>query len=71
VGDACWHLSCFMEPSDPVELIDLRHRQKARLARYGRQDWGSWDDRETTEMNAATLAIMKLVSLENEALEGG
>lgn len=68
-GDACWHLSVAMEPSDPAELMDLRHQQKARLARYGRQDWGAWDNRPTTEMDAATIAIMNLVMKENEVFE--
>lgn len=67
-GDACWHLSDALKPSDPIELIGLRHRQKARLARYGRQDWGAWDNRPTSEMDEATIAIMELVMKENDAM---
>lgn len=51
--------------------MNLRHRQKARLARYGRQDWCAWDNRPTTEMDAATIAIMKLVAEENDSADTG
>jgi len=57
-----------MHPSDPVELVQLRHRQRARLMRYGRQSWYEFDDRPVTELRDAFAALMEIVVAENDAM---
>lgn len=62
--DAFWHL---LVEFDPVEELRRRTKQKAYLARYGRQDWFAWEDREVSELDEAVRAIGDIVEAENES----
>lgn len=54
-----------------LDLVDLREnvlsrpKQRAYLARYGRQDF--FEDRTIVELNRATRAISEVVTEENDA----
>lgn len=66
--DAFWHL---LVDLDPEERLRLRTKQKAYLARYGKQDWFAWEHRETTELDDACREINEIVTGENEGGGGG
>jgi len=53
---------------EPGELIEMRHRQRGRLMRYGRQSWYEFENRPITELRDAFNALMEIVQLENDAL---
>lgn len=66
--DAYWHLLIII---DPDAVLRGRAKQKAMLARYGRQSWFAWEHREINEMNEAMEAIAELVEEENSGGSGG
>lgn len=51
---------------NPTELLSVRTKQKAYLARYGRESFFAWEDRETRELNETFAAISDLIKNENE-----
>ena len=60
--DACWPL---LVQIDPEAMLRARTQQKAYLARYGRQSWYAWEDREVADLEEAFSAIAEIVADEN------
>lgn len=50
---------------DPVEMEKNRRIQRMMLARYGRQDYFCWEDREVQELDSATEALQHIIEKEN------
>lgn len=64
--DCSWHL---LIEIDPDVQLRFRAKQKAYLARYGRQGWYTWENREVSELDEAYREIGAIVEEEN--VEGG
>ena len=56
--DCSWHL---LIEIDPDVQLRFRAKQKAYLARYGRQSMLQWENEPVTKLNRATRAIGDLV----------
>lgn len=67
-GDACWHATVSI---DPGGVLKTRARQKAYLARYGRQSLLQWEDREVAELVSSYVAVSELVGEENSLIKRG
>ena len=61
--DAFWHL---LVEFDPAHMLRERAKQKAYLARYGRQDWYAWEHRDVTDIDEAFREVCEIVRRENE-----
>ena len=69
-GASLWHHEPLFEGK---ELLELRPRQRAYIARYGRQDMLAWKTRPLPELNDAVrriAAIIEKESAETSAVEG-
>lgn len=45
----------------------MRAKQRAFMARYGRQSWFAWDEHATEELDEACEALVELMSDESGA----
>lgn len=55
---------------DPGEHLRMRVRQKAYLARYGRQSVLQWEGREVAELNEHFAAMSEIIREENALSRG-
>lgn len=62
-GDAIWQ---FRLQLDADKLLDARKRQKAALARYGKQPWTQWSNLDVDDLDEAYDGVVDLVRHENE-----
>ena len=65
LSDSIWQF--LMTSIDPKEQTERRIKQKMYLARYARESVFTWDDREIAELDAYFLALVDLISKENES----
>ena len=64
LSDSIWQF--LMTSIDPAEREQQRIKQKMYLARYGRESVFVWEDREVSELDTYFLALVDLISKEND-----
>ena len=50
---------------DPDERLAQRRRQRMYLARYGRQDYYVWEDKDVQELDAAARTLSDILGEES------
>jgi hypothetical protein len=64
IADAIWQF--LIAPIEPKERLAGRIKQKMYLARYARESVFGWEEREVSELDAYFVALVDLISKENE-----